>query len=146
MKSILVIDDEPAIRMALQRVLASQGHTVRLAKNGAEGLKALKQEHADIAIVDIIMPTLNGVDTIRSIVQEFPEVKIIAISGGGNFSPAQYQPYALKTEAYLASATIAGAHAVLSKPFRSQEVIDAIASVSVTVTVTGQDGGREGLH
>lgn len=140
MKNILVIDDEPAVREGLQRVLARQGHKVRLAENSDEGLKALKQQPADIVIVDIIMPMVNGVDTIRSIVRDFPEVKIIAISGGGNFSPAQYQPYAIKTEAYLASAAMAGAHAVLSKPFRSEDVIDAIT------TLTVQRTDREDLH
>jgi YesN/AraC family two-component response regulator len=99
MKSVLVIDDEPAIRKALQRVLASAGYPVRVADNGTDGLEALETQTADIVIVDIIMPRINGVDTIRAIVRKFPNVRIIAISGGGNFSPAE--PYAVITEAYL---------------------------------------------
>jgi CheY-like chemotaxis protein len=130
MKSVLVIDDEPAIRKALQRALVSAGHPVQLANNGTEGLDALKAQTADIVIVDIIMPRVNGVDTIRAIVREFPNVRIIAISGGGNFSPAEYQPHAIKTEAYLAAATVAGAHAVLTKPFRTQDVTHAISTVT----------------
>lgn len=130
MKSVLVIDDEPAIRKALHRTLVSAGYPVQMANNGTEGLEALKTQMVDIVIVDIIMPKINGVDTIRSIVREFPNVKIIAISGGGNFSPAEYQPHAIKTEAYLAAATVAGAHAVLTKPFRTQDVIHAIWTVT----------------
>jgi CheY-like chemotaxis protein len=137
MKSILVIDDEPAVRKALQRVLVSAGHPVRLANNGADGLEALKTQTSDIVIVDIIMPSVNGVDTIRAIVQEFPNVRIIAISGGGNFSAAEYQPYAIKTEAYLAAATVAGAHAVLTKPFKTQDVLQAITVVMNSKSVDG---------
>jgi CheY-like chemotaxis protein len=139
MKSVLVIDDEPAIRKALHRTLVSAGYPVQMANNGIEGLEALRTQTVDIVIVDIIMPKVNGVDTIRSIVREFPDVRIIAISGGGNFSPAEYQPHAIKTEAYLAAATVAGAHAVLTKPFRTQDVIHAIW------TVTNQFSGDGGL-
>ena len=137
MKSVLVIDDEPAIRKALHRTLVSAGYPVQMANNGTEGLEALKTQLVDIVIVDIIMPKVNGVDTIRSIVREFPNVRIIAISGGGNFSPAEYQPHAIKTEAYLAAATVAGAHAVLTKPFRTRDVIHAIW------TVTNQSSATE---
>jgi CheY-like chemotaxis protein len=137
-KSVLVIDDEPAIRKALQRVLASAGYPVRVADNGTDGLEALETQTADIVIVDIIMPRINGVDTIRAIVRKFPNVRIIAISGGGNFSPAAYQPYAVITEAYLAAATVAGAHAVLTKPFKSQDVIQAIATVTNSSSCDGR--------
>lgn len=126
MTEILVIDDEPAIRKALKRVLERAGYSVRTAVDGADGLDKLKTRAADIVITDIIMPNLHGVDTIKTIVQDFPNTRIIAISGGGNFSPATYQPHAIKTEAYLASAEIAGAHAVLTKPFRTEDVIQAI--------------------
>jgi CheY-like chemotaxis protein len=138
MKSVLVIDDEPAIRRSLQRVLVGAGYPVRLANNGTDGLEALKSQTVDIVIVDIIMPRVNGVDTIRAIVQEFPNVRIIAISGGGNFSSAEYQPYAIKTEAYLAAATVAGAHAVLTKPFKTQDVIRAIKAVTDSYSGDGQ--------
>jgi CheY-like chemotaxis protein len=138
MKSVLVIDDEPAIRRSLQRVLVSAGYPVRLANNGTDGLEALKSQIVDIVIVDIIMPRVNGVDTIRAIVQEFPNVRIIAISGGGNFSSAEYQPYAIKTEAYLAAATVAGAHAVLTKPFKTQDVIRAIKAVTDSYSGNGE--------
>ena len=50
MKSVLVIDDEPAIRKALQRALVSAGHPVQLANNGTEGFEALKAQTADIVI------------------------------------------------------------------------------------------------
>ena len=130
MKSVLVIDDEPAIRTVLKRVLERAGHTVRLASNGSEGLESLEEQLSDIVITDIIMPTMHGVDAIKAIVQKFPTVRIVAISGGGNFGNADYQPHAIKTEAYLAAAKLAGAHAVLNKPFHTNDVLQAIATAT----------------
>jgi CheY-like chemotaxis protein len=127
-KEILVIDDEPAIRKSLRRVLERAGYSVRTAVDGVDGLKKLEMRVADIVITDIIMPNVHGVDAIKAIVEKFPRVRIVAISGGGNFSSGVYQPHAIKTEAYLASAEIAGAHAVLTKPFRTADVLQAILS------------------
>jgi CheY-like chemotaxis protein len=130
MKSVLVIDDEPSIRTVLQRVLEKAGYTVRLAANGVEGLESLEAQASDIVITDIIMPTMHGVDAIKAITQKFPAVRIVAISGGGNFGNADYQPHAIKTEAYLAAAKLAGAHAVLNKPFHTADVLQAIAAAT----------------
>ena len=128
MKNVLVIDDEPAIRRALRRVLESAGYSVRVAENGAEGIDELKNLPIDIVIADIIMPHMHGVDAIKAIAREFPQVRIVAISGGGNFRPAEYKPHTIVTEAYLAAAMAAGAHAVLTKPFSTQDVILAMSA------------------
>jgi hypothetical protein len=60
-------------------------------------------------------------------VKEFSRVRIIAISGGGNFGIADYKPDAITTYAYLAAARKAGAHALLTKPFQTADVMHAIA-------------------
>ena len=130
MKHVLVIDDEPAIRRALKRVLERAGHKVRVAADGALGLESLSTQMADVVITDIIMPKVNGVDAINVIVSKFPEVRIVAISGGGNFGAPQYQPSAIKTEAYLMAAKLAGAHAVLIKPFKTNDILQAIATAT----------------
>lgn len=130
MKNVLVIDDEPAIRRALKRVLERAGHKVRVAADGALGLESLETHMVDVVITDIIMPKVNGVDAIKAIVGKFPRVRIVAISGGGNFSAAQFQPNALKTEAYLMAAKLAGAHAVLIKPFKTSDVLQAITTAT----------------
>ena len=82
-----------------------------------------------MVITDIIMPKVNGVDTIECIVREFPMVRIVAISGGGNFDVTGYQPAAITTTAYLAAAKRAGAHCILTKPFESRELIEAVERV-----------------
>jgi CheY-like chemotaxis protein len=125
-KSVLIIEDEAAIRRVLTRVLERAGFTVRSAENGDDALQQLRAEEADIVITDIIMPKMHGVDAIKKIVKEFSRARIIAISGGGNFGITDYQPDAITTSAYLAAARKAGAHALLTKPFQTADVLHAI--------------------
>lgn len=126
MKTVLIIDDDDAVRGALKRVLARAGYSVRTAAGGDEGLMELRDQCVDVVITDIIMPRMNGVDTIKAIVKEFPQVRIVAISGGGNFGVTEYKPEAITTTAYLTAAKIAGAQAVLTKPFETKDLIEAI--------------------
>jgi CheY-like chemotaxis protein len=125
-KSVLIIEDEAAIRRVLGRVLERVGFTVRTAENGDDALQQLRVAEADIVITDIIMPRMHGVDAIKKIVKEFARVRIIAISGGGNFGVTDYKPDAITTSAYLAAARKAGAHALLTKPFQTADVLQAI--------------------
>ncbi len=129
MQSVLIIDDEPDVRDAVERVLARAGYSVRTAESAADALAELERMPADVVITDIIMPKINGVQAIELIRKAFPSVRIVAISGGGNFGVAAYQPRAITTSAYLASAEMAGAHLVLTKPFESFELIQAVEKV-----------------
>jgi len=124
--SVLVVDDEPAVRQALVRVLESAGYAVRVAPNGVDAVAALREEPADIVITDIIMPQLNGVETIRTIARDHPQTRIVAISGGGSYGMGAYKPNTVTTTAYLAAAQDAGAHAVLTKPFERRDILAAI--------------------
>ena len=103
---------------------------VRTAENGDEALPELSAAEADIVITDIIMPKMHGVDAIKTIVKEFSRVRIIAISGGGNFGITDYKPDAIITSAYLAAARKAGAHALLTKPFQTADVLHAITEAT----------------
>ena len=126
MHTVLVIDDEGDVRDGIKRVLERAGFSVRTLDNATDALLELERATADVVITDIIMPKLNGVDAIHCIVQGFPAVRIIAISGGGNFDASSYQPGAITTTAYLAAAKTAGAHFILTKPFESRELIEAV--------------------
>ena len=126
MKTVLIIEDEAVIRRVLTRVLERAGFIVRTAENGDDALLQLRAAEVDIVITDIIMPKMHGVDAIKRIVKEFSRVRIIAISGGGNFGITDYKPDAITTSAYLAAARKAGAHALLTKPFQTAEVLHAI--------------------
>ena len=129
MHNILVIDDEPDVRDAVKRVLDRAGYAVRTADSAVDALAELERIPTDVVITDIIMPKIDGVQLIESIRDKFPSVRIIAISGGGNFGIAAYQPTAITTTAYLASAQQAGAHLVLTKPFDTIDLIQAIEKV-----------------
>jgi CheY-like chemotaxis protein len=129
MQNILVIDDEPDVRDAVKRVLDRAGYSVRTVDNATDALAELKRVATDVVITDIIMPKIDGVQAIESIRKAFPSVRIIAISGGGNFGISTYQPTAITTTAYLASAEVAGAHLALTKPFESGDLIQAVEKV-----------------
>jgi CheY-like chemotaxis protein len=124
--SILVIDDEVDVRDGIKRVLDRAGFSVRVMDNASDGMLELRRLPADIVITDIIMPKLGGVEAIEAIVREFPAMRILAISGGGNFDMTTYQSTAITTTTYLAAAKQAGAHAILTKPFESKELIAAV--------------------
>jgi CheY-like chemotaxis protein len=129
MQNILIIDDEPDVRDAVKRVLDRAGYSVRTAATAMDALAELERVPADVVITDIIMPKINGVQVIESIRKAFPSVRIVAISGGGNFGITAYQPTAITTTAYLASAEKAGAHMVLTKPFEAVDLIQAIETL-----------------
>jgi CheY-like chemotaxis protein len=129
MQNVLVIDDELDVRDAIKRVLERAGYSVRATAGADEALAELRRCHADVVITDIIMPKINGVEAIESIRREFPGVRVIAISGGGNFGITAYQPTAITTSAYLAAAERAGAHRVLTKPFESKDLLQAVEQV-----------------
>ena len=116
MRKILIIDDEPHILLMLKKMLEKSGFEVDLAANGNEGISLFKKSKAELVITDIIMPEKEGLETIREMRRIKPDLKIIAMSGGGKVS----------AENYLEIAKIFGASKVISKPFTKQEMISAV--------------------
>jgi CheY-like chemotaxis protein len=129
MHKILVIDDDADVRDSVKYVLDLAGYTVATAQSATEALGQLALVTTDLVITDIVMPKIDGVQAIQMIRRAFPHVRIVAISGGGNFGAAAYQPAAIKTNAYLASALDAGAHLVLLKPFETEDLLQAVEEV-----------------
>jgi CheY-like chemotaxis protein len=123
MPSVLIIDDEAEVGHALRRVLQRAGYTVTTVSSSADGLAAFERSPADIVITDIIMPKIHGIDVIKTIRSKGGPTRIVAISGGGNFGPVDYQPEAITTTAYLAAAKQAGADEVLTKPFDKADLL-----------------------
>ncbi len=126
MQRILIVDDERDVRDSVKCVLDLAGYEVLTADNATDALNQLGRTPMDLVITDIIMPKMNGVQAIESIRRAFPLVRIVAISGGGNFGVAGYQPAAIATNAYLKSAEEAGAHVVLTKPFEVDDLLEAV--------------------
>jgi len=129
MAKIIVIDDESDIRDVVSQVLTREGYEVIVAEDSEAGLDALREHGAELVITDIIMPGKDGVQTVYDIRKEFPNTKVLVISGGGNVPPQEYDPGAIKTSAYLASATAAGADTTLTKPFGRKELIEAVCEL-----------------
>ena len=115
MARLLVIEDQAAVREMVCIVLRSAGHTIVEASNGDDGLKTLEHEKVDLVLTDLVMPGTEGIATIREIRNLYPRMKIVAMSGTGAYS------------LYLDAAAKLGADMVLEKPFRPDELREAIA-------------------
>ncbi len=100
----------------IRATLEGMGHTVTEASNGQEGLVQYESSPADLVLTDLIMPEKEGMETIMELRKKYPAVKIIAMSGGGRMTPANYLHIAQRL----------GAGRVLSKPFHSEELAAAI--------------------
>ena len=81
MARILIMDDEADVRDFLRRGLESAGHEVDEAIDGLEGVRQFRQNPADVVILDIFMPVKSGLEAIEELKRDYPELKIIAISG-----------------------------------------------------------------
>jgi DNA-binding NtrC family response regulator len=113
---ILIIDDEVQIREMLGQMLTREGYEVVHAPNGKEGMRVCRQQAIDLIITDIIMPEKDGIEMILELRHDFPDLKVIAISGGGRLGP----------DGYLEMAKKLGAHRTFFKPFNRKEILDAV--------------------
>jgi len=114
---ILIADDEPGVRGFLRAALEQGGYEVIEVANGKQALRAMREKKpVDLAIIDLIMPEQEGLETIQTIRKELPGVPIIAISGayGGR---------------YLKTAQLLGAKAVLDKPVSPDSLLAAVAEI-----------------
>ena len=116
MRKILIIDDEPYILLMLKKMLERAGYEVDLASNGREAMEIFEKNSADLVITDIIMPDKEGLELILEMKKQTPELKIIAMSGGGRISP----------ESYLECARHFGAEKVFQKPFKQKDLVRAV--------------------
>jgi len=87
---ILVMEDERIIQTIIKRFLERAGHEVVIAGDGEEGIKLYKERPADLVLTDIIMPRKEGIETIRELKKMSPDIKIIAMSGGGKIDSQDY--------------------------------------------------------
>lgn len=119
MARILVIDDDPWVVKIFQQILEGEGHEIMTAGNGQEGLDLFRQNQADLIITDMVMPVKDGLKMIMELEKEFPNVPIIAISGGGVIEP----------ERYLTLAESIGTKKTLTKPVTKAELLNAVSEV-----------------
>lgn len=115
--SILVVDDEETIRNLVEILLVNRGHKASTAADGKSALRKLSEQHFDLVITDIIMPDMDGIEIISSVKKMRPEVRILAISGGGGHLPSRD---------CLRIAKLIGAHVTLAKPFKESQLLESI--------------------
>ena len=106
---ILVVDDEETIRMALGELLRSEGHAVREAAEGGEGLAALEGAPADLVLADLRMPGMDGMRLLEAVRSGFPDTLVVLITAQGD-------------ERTAVQALKLGAYDYVPKPFDNEEI------------------------
>ena len=120
MARILVFEDDQEMREVVRAILEEAGHEVEEAPDGYTGLQLYREDPSEIVITDIRMPEKTGNETILELRAEFPNVKIIAMSGGG----------AVGAELYMKVARKLGADQALTKPFAPDELLSAVLALT----------------
>ncbi len=116
--SVLVVEDDQILRNLIVRSLKAAQYQVSEAADGQKAIKALEAAPVSIVVTDIIMPDQEGVETIIEIRRRWPDIKIVAMSGGGRIDPTMI----------LGLAQTFGADALLKKPFKPQDLIDVLSA------------------
>ena len=116
---ILIIEDDIEYMNVLKKMLERQDYEVITAVDGEDGITKYKKNLPDIVITDLMMPVIGGLKVILELKEQFPKIKIIAISGGGE----------LEAEKYLLVSKTLKADRALKKPFHNDELLQAISEI-----------------
>ena len=108
--TIMIIDDEPSILKSLSGLLSDEGFEVITASNGYEGLKLIEEKSPDLVLLDIWMPGIDGIETLKEIKRHHPFLQVIIITGHGNIETA-------------VKATKLGAFDLIEKPLSIDKII-----------------------
>ena len=117
--TILVVDDNPDLGLTLKMALELEGYSAQHASTGSQALAMQRQNPADVVLTDIFMPESDGFELIATVRREFPETKIIVMSGGAQ---------RLKQD-YLSSAELIGVDATLQKPFEMETLLETLKAL-----------------
>lgn len=113
---IVVVDDEKVLLHLASMVLRNKGYQVFTAENGQEGLKLIEAEAPAVVLLDYMMPVMNGMDTLKQIVQRFPETYVVMFTGKGS-------------EEIAVELMKAGAYDYITKPFNNTDLVERIQHV-----------------
>ncbi|MGH7529367.1 MAG: response regulator [Gemmatimonadales bacterium] len=119
MATIIVIEDDDAVRSVMRRALERHGHLVVEAPEGARGVELLREHDADLVITDIFMPGQDGILTLRQIRKEFPTLKVIVVSGGDRTGRLDLRK----------DAELLGAVRSVRKPFTATEIVTVVTEI-----------------
>jgi DNA-binding response OmpR family regulator len=113
---VLVVDDDPTVSDVVRRYLEQDGHLVRLAADGAEALAAAAELPPDLAVLDLMMPGIDGIEVCRRLRQQWPALPVVMLT-------------ALGEEADRVLGLEVGADDYVTKPFSPRELVLRIRSV-----------------
>lgn len=128
---ILVVDDDPGVRMFVRRALEPEGYCVEEASDGAECLRRVRQSPPDLIILDLYMPEKDGLEVLRELRAIQPGSRLITMSGGG----PTYDMTILQSARFL------GAPSALLKPFSVADLLDAVRRMLTSEADPGPAGG-----
>lgn len=111
--NILIIDDDPKIRKMLTDILLEDNHTVFEADGGTKGFECLRSQKIDVCFCDLWMPSIGGIDILKQIKEEFPDIEVVMISGEAKINHA-------------VTATKIGAYDFIEKPLSVNEITDTV--------------------
>ena len=128
--NILIVDDDTAVQATIRLLLERAGHSVVVASDGRKGLAIFETGEFDLLFLDIFMPGMDGLETMRLVHQQQPGIPIIVISGNPVTSDSGSGPD------FLTMATKLGAVRSLNKPFKPAALLAAVAHSLETVQRT----------
>jgi len=114
---VLIVDDEASIRQSLTGALRDEGYRVNTAASGKDGLDSIRTERPDVILLDIWMPEMDGIETLRQLKAEWPDQSVIMMSGHGNIETA-------------VKATKLGAFDFVEKPLSLERILVLLQNVS----------------
>jgi len=119
MPRVLVVDDEDVVRAFCRDALQRAGYEVETASGAREGIEKYRASPCDVVLMDVLMPGGDGAEATEMLMREYPEAKVIAMSGGILRHP----------RFFLEHAESLGAKASLAKPFTAEQLAAAVAQV-----------------
>ena len=119
MAKIMIVDDEPVTQLVARHALEQAQHHVISALNGRECLRMLAAEQPDIALIDVFMPEMDGLELVPLIRERHPNVRIIGMSSGGTYKELSYLDIMLQI----------GAHKIASKPIKAVDLLALVDDV-----------------
>lgn len=118
-RTVLVVDDNPDQRELVRRMVERAGYACVIAANGREARSQLESATVDAAVTDVFMPDEDGLEFLRHVREERPELPILVVSGSGPHNRIDYLAIAMKF----------GATATLEKPFTGKQMAEALGSL-----------------
>jgi DNA-binding NtrC family response regulator len=118
-RNVLLVDDDADLRLALELALEAAGYSVAAAASAEEALAVQRRRPAEVLVTDIFMPDGDGFEVIERFQREFPDTRIVVVSGGGKRTKRDY----------LAVAQLMKVDATLQKPFEVEALLETLRSL-----------------